>query len=340
MTTTRRTLLATAAASAVAATAATTTARSAETDRLRVSHGYSISYLPLMVMRDRQLVEKHAKAAGLGPIQVTWTISDGGNNINDAMLAGALDIAGTGIPGFLVLRDRTLGRRNELRGITALNSGALWLNTVDPRIRSLTDYGPNDRIAVPGIKTSYAAVVLEMAVAKQFGIANYAKLDPITVGMPHPEAYAAMMSGKTEITSHMASPPFSYQELKSPAAHRVLSTSEAIGLLTILLTMTQKAFAEANPGLIAAFLAAQVEANAFIAADHGAAAAAYARASGLKVPQDEMLEMLADPENAYDVAPSGSMAYADFLSQTGVLKNRPAAWTDLFLPALHDRAGS
>ena len=68
----------------------------AETARLRVSYGYSIGYLPLMVMRDQSLLEKHAAALGLGTLQVDWQVLDGGNNINDAMLAGALDIAGIG----------------------------------------------------------------------------------------------------------------------------------------------------------------------------------------------------------------------------------------------------
>jgi NitT/TauT family transport system substrate-binding protein len=96
----------------------------AETAELRVSHGYSIGYLPLMVMRSQNLIEKHSATAGLGKITVEWQIQDGGNNINDAMLAGALDIAGIGIPGFLVLRDRTLGRRQEMVGISAHDSGA------------------------------------------------------------------------------------------------------------------------------------------------------------------------------------------------------------------------
>lgn len=307
---------------------------------VRVSHGYSIGYLPLMVMREHGLLEKHAARLGLGAVPVTWQVQDGGNNINDAMVAGALDVAGTGIPGFLVLRDRTRGRRGEMTGICALNSGALWLNTIKPGIRTLADYGPGDRIALPGVKTSYAAVVLQMAAAKEFGIENYAKLDPLTVGLPHPEAYTAMMSGRTEITSHMASPPFSYQELKNPAVRRVLSTTEVVGTVSILLTMTQRAFAEANPGVMQAFVAAQEEANALIASDRDAAVTAYVRASGINTPRADLLEMLADPENAFDVVPSGSQAYADFLARTGVLKARPAAWTELFLPLLHARAGS
>jgi NitT/TauT family transport system substrate-binding protein len=312
----------------------------AETTELRVSYGYSTGYLPLMIMRDQNLIEKHAAKAGLGTVNVTWQVIDGGNNINDAMLAGALDIAGLGVPGYLVLRDRTLGRKQEVVGVSALTSGALWLNTIDPRIKSLADYTPKDRIALPGIKTSYAAVVLQMAAAKQFGIENYAKLDPMTVGMPHPDAYAAMMSGKTEITSHMASAPFSYLELKSPAVHRVLTTRDVVGPLTILMTMTQLQFAQANPGLMQAFLAAQEEANAFIHASHEQAAAAYTRVSQMKTPHDEIMQVLDDPENEYSVVPNGSLAYAQFLAQTGTLKNRPGAWTELFLPNLKDRQGS
>jgi NitT/TauT family transport system substrate-binding protein len=312
----------------------------AQTARLRVSHGYSTGYLPLMVMRDQSLIEKHAAKIGIGKLQVEWQVLDGGNNINDAMLAGAIDIAGIGIPGYLVLRDRTLGKKQEMTGISALDAGALWLNTIDPRIKSLTDYTPNDRIAVPGIKTSYAAVVLQMAAAKTFGIENYAKLDPLTVGLPHPEAYAVMMSGRTEIKSHFASPPFSYQELRNPAVHRVLSTSEVIGLLTILLTMTQRQFADANPQLIQSFLAAQEEANAFIAADHDGAVTAYNKGTRLNMPRADMLEILADPENSYNVAPKGSLIYASFLAQAGVLKVKPSAWTDLFLPGVHGRDGS
>jgi NitT/TauT family transport system substrate-binding protein len=321
------------------ATAAAASPVWADVTRLRISHGYSTGYLPLMVMREQKLIEKHAVRVGLGALTVEWTIVDGGNNINDAMLAGALDIAGIGIPGFLVLRDRTLGRPQEMIGISALNSGSLWLNTINPRIRALADYTPNDRIALPGIKTSYAAVALQMAAAKQFGFENYAKLDPMTVGMPHPEAYAAMMSGKTEITSHLASAPFSYQEARNPAVYRVLSTSAELGPMSILLAMTQRRFAAANPGLIQAFLAAQEEANAIIANDRDAAVTAYVAATQLKVPKAELLEILADPENTYSTTPDGSLTYASFLARTGILKAKPAAWTDLFLPVLHDRKG-
>src|SRR5262249_23725729 len=69
----------------------------AETAELRISKGFGVPYLPMMIIQDRQLVEKHAKAAGLN-LKVTWATIDGGNVINDAMLSGALDIATIGPP--------------------------------------------------------------------------------------------------------------------------------------------------------------------------------------------------------------------------------------------------
>ena len=94
----RRTLLA-----AGAALAAVGPAAAAESGQVRLSHGYGILYLPLMVMRDRKLLEGQLARAGMPKPEVSWQLLDGGNVINDAMLAGALDIAGTGSPGFITL---------------------------------------------------------------------------------------------------------------------------------------------------------------------------------------------------------------------------------------------
>lgn len=81
----------------------------AEASEVRLSRGYGILYLPLYVMEQQKLVEKHAKAAGLGEVKVNWRMVDGGNVINDAMLAGALDIAAIGVPGFLTLWAKAKG---------------------------------------------------------------------------------------------------------------------------------------------------------------------------------------------------------------------------------------
>ena len=319
----------------------TTQAARAEADRIRLSHGYSSSYLPLMVVRDQHLLEKHAAALGLGKIETTWQALDGGNVINDAILAGSIDVAGIGMPGFITLWSKAHGiPRSQVIGISGLSGGAMWLNTNNPNIHSLRDFTERDKIALPGIKTSFAAIALQMAVAKEFGIENYAKLDPLTVGMPHPDAAIALLGGRSEITAHMASPPFSNQEVANPKIHRVFDTMDVFGPLTILMTMGSKTFADANPKLMLALIDATDEATAFIAAHKREAAEIYIRVMNAKTPVDELLKVLDDPEAVYATTPTGAMQYAQFLAKTGTIKFSPTAWTDLFIAPMHARAGN
>ena len=177
----------------------------AEVTEVRISKGYGITYLPVYVMDHEKLLEKHAKAAGLGDVKLSWHEIDGGGNIMDAMIASALEVAGIGTPGFLTLWSKTKGNAaQEILGISSICGVPMWLNTNNPNVKTLRDFTEKDRIAVPGVKTSLAAVMLHMMVAKEMGIENYAKLDPLTVTLLHPDAYNALASGKTEITAHLA----------------------------------------------------------------------------------------------------------------------------------------
>src|SRR5215813_2204218 len=127
----------------------------AEASEVRLSRGYGILYLPLYVTEQHKLIEKHAKAAGLGEVKVSWRMLDGGNVINDAMLAGALDIASIGVPGFLTLWSKAKGNpKLEVIGLGAVGAGSMYVNSRKPEIKSLRDFTSADRIAVPGIKTS------------------------------------------------------------------------------------------------------------------------------------------------------------------------------------------
>ena len=313
----------------------------AEATAIRLSHGYGILYLPLMVMRDRKLLEAQVERAGLPPAAVTWTVLDGGNVINDAMLAGALDIAGTGAPGFVTLWAKARGiPRAEVVGVCGLSTCALSLNCNRPGIKSLADFGPQDKIAIPGIKTSLAAVVLQMLVAKQFGADQYARLDPMTVGLPHPEAYGALMSGRTEIAAHFASPPFSILELQDPRIHRVIAASEVLGDATLDVVFAPRRYVDQNPATVAAFLAAMDEANALIAARPEQAAESFMRLSAAKMAEADVLAMVQDADTRFDTTPHGVMAYAEFMHRVGSTKVRPAAWSDMFMPGLAGRPGS
>lgn len=313
----------------------------AEATAVRLSHGYGILYLPLMVMRDRKLLEGQIAAAGLPATAVSWALFDGGNVINDAMLAGALDIAGTGAPGFITLWAKARGiARAEVVGVAGLSTCALVLNCNRPNITTLADFGPNDKIALPGVKTSLAAVVLQMLVAAKFGPANYAKLDPVTVGLPHPEAYGALMSGRTEIAAHFASPPYSILELKNPRIHKVVSASEVLGDGTLDVVFAPRRFVDGNPRMMAAFLAALDEANALIAAKPELAAESFMRLAAAKMSEEDVLAMVRDPDTKFSSTPHGVMAFANFMKTAGSIKQAPAGWAEMFMPLLSNRPGS
>lgn len=326
---------------AFAALIASHAAAWAEANELRISKGFGLHYLPLYIMEKQRLVEKHAAAAGLGDVKVSYRVLDGGNVINDAMLSGALDIASGGVPGFITLWDKARNiPQSQVMGLTGVGAGSVWLVTRNPNVKTLADFTDKDKIAVPGIKTSFVAVVLQMAAAQAFGKENYAKLDKLTVGMPHPEALAAMLSGKTEITAHFSSPPFSYIENDQPGFRRVVNSADVAGPLTIIMSYATKRFYDANPKLSAAFVAAMDEAAHFIAANKREAARIYIDLARVKTTEDEMMRMLNDPETRYSAAPDGAMKYAEFLHQIGTIKAKPASWKEMFFPPVHDRPGS
>lgn len=313
----------------------------AEVAEVTISKGYGILYLPLIVMEDQKLLEKQIEKAGLGNVKVKWALLDGGNVINDAMMSGALDFAGTGVPGFVALWSKAKGIPSaQVIGISALSATSLYLNSNRPHIKRLADFKAGDKIALPGIKTSLSAVVLQMMVAKEFGLENYAKLDSLTVGLPHPDAMIALTSGRSEVSAHFTSPPFSYLELNDPKIHRVASSVDVIGNVTLDVVYAPRKFVDKNPKTVEAMLAALDEANAFIAQNRDKAADIFIRNSKTKISKDEVLKILADPDTHFSTTPNQVMNFADFMRRAGTIKAGPDKWSDMFIPQLSSREGS
>jgi NitT/TauT family transport system substrate-binding protein len=70
----------------------------AEANRIQVARQPGLSFLPLMVIEDRKLIEHHAKTLGLGDVEVTWLRFNSGAAMMDAALSGNLDVAASGVP--------------------------------------------------------------------------------------------------------------------------------------------------------------------------------------------------------------------------------------------------
>src|SRR3989440_2109059 len=254
---------------AAAILAALVAPASAEANALKIGKQYGLPYIKFVIMEDGKLIEKHGKLQGLSDVKVQWTTLGGPAQINDGLISGAIDVGAVGLPNLITLWEKT--RSNvKVRAIAGLNFMPLILLTRDPKIKALKDYGEKDRIAVPSVKISMQAILLEMAAAKEFGEANYEKLDPLTVSMGHPDAFAALNSG-TEVQSHFSSAPFQNRQLKLPGIHQVISSYDIIGPHSVsCISMTTK-FHDGNPRMVAALLGAMKEATAWIKSDKKAA---------------------------------------------------------------------
>jgi NitT/TauT family transport system substrate-binding protein len=310
-----------------------------EMSEIKVAQQYGISYLPLMLMEDEKLIEKHAKAAGLD-VTVGWAKFAGGNVMNDALLSNSVQFASGGVAPLVTLWARTKGNL-DVKAVSAINSMPLYLNTRNPSVKTLKDFTDKDRIALPAVKVSIQAVTLQMAAEKAFGEGQYARLDPLTVTMSHPDAQTALLSGQSEVNAHFSSPPFQYQQLQKPGIHTVLNSYDVLGgPATFNVVWTTSKFRSENPKLYDAFVKALDEATAQINNDRRAAAEAYLRISKDKATVAEILAMLNDPGIVYTTTPQNVMKYVDFMFKVGVVKVRPDSWKDLFFPNTHGAAGS
>jgi NitT/TauT family transport system substrate-binding protein len=328
-------LLAVAATAAFALAAAPARAEQAE---IRLAKQYGLGYLPLVVLEEQKLIEKRAAAAGLGDVKVTWVTVSGGPAASDALLSRSVDYIATGVAPLVLLWARTGG---AVKGVSALDAVPVYVNTSNPLVRSIRDFGEKDRIAVPAVKVSIQAVVLQMAAAKAFGDAAWARLDPLTVALKHPDAAVALLSGSGAVTAHAASPPFASQELAKPGIRTVLNSFELLGgPHTFNVLSSTQAFAEANPRTFAAVYAALGEAIAWIGANRRAAAELYVKASRTKEPVESILAQLDDPAISYGSTPQRIGVFAEFLARTGTIPTRPASWKELFFPTVHTLPGS
>ncbi|HSM92677.1 MAG TPA: ABC transporter substrate-binding protein [Anaeromyxobacteraceae bacterium] len=310
----------------------------AEVREIRFARQYGLGYLPLLVLEDQKLIERRAAAAGLGDVKVTWAILGGGAPSNDALLSGSVDYISTGVAPLVLLWAKSGGK---VKGVAALGSTPVVVNTVNPAVRTVADFGEKDRIALPSVKVSIQAVVLQIAAEKAFGAAGWNRLDPLTVSLKHPDAAAAILSGRSEITAHVASPPFVEQELADKRVHAVLSSYDLLGgPHTFNVLSSTQAFADANPKTFAVVYDALAEAIAWIRKNPKAAAETYLRVSGSKEPLASVLAQVQDPTNEYTTTPKRVGVFADFMARVGTAPARPKGWRDLFFPTVHGQPGS
>ena len=318
---------------------ASATAPRAEISEITIAQQFGVSFLPLMLMERDSLIEKHAKAAGV-EVKTNWQKVAGPSVVNDGLLSGNVHFGAVGAPSLVTLWSRTKNNVG-VKGVSALTSYPLYFVTRNPELKSLKDLSATDKIAVPSVKISTQAIMLQMAAADLFGQSNYQKFDELTVSLSHPDAMVALMNNTSGVNAHFATSPFYEQEMKIPGA-RVLTTSYDIlgGRASALVVVTTTKFHEANPKVYKAFLAAEKEAIEAINKDKRAAAQDYLDiANDRKNSVDDIFAVINDKDYAFTLSPEKVFKTAVFMGKVGTIKDPPAKWQDLFFPDIHDLPG-
>lgn len=308
--------------------------------KLRIAQQFGIVYLLLNVAQDQKLIEAQGRKLGV-EIDVDWVQLSGGAAVNDALLAGSIDIAGAGVGPLLTLWDRSKGRQ-DVKGVASLGNFPYYLLSNNPKVRTIEDFGDGDRIALPAVGVSVQSRILQLASAQRWGEAGYNRLDKLQVAVPHPDATAALISGGTEINAHFSNPPFQQQALAgNPKVHVVLNSYDVLGgpSSATVLYATRK-FRSENPKTYQAFVAALQDAVRLVQSQPELAADAYQRVSGAKIDRTLLLSLLRDPLIQFKLTPQNTLTLANFMHRVGAIKNKPAGVADYFFDDAHNAAGN
>jgi NitT/TauT family transport system substrate-binding protein len=307
---------------------------------IRIAEQFSLGYLQFIIMKRDQLIEKYAQKRGLKDAKVTWMRFNGPSAMNEALLSNSADVVAGGVPGLITLWDKTRGTALEVKGICPLSTQPFLLNTSREAVKTIADFGDKDRIALPSVKVSVQAVVLEMAAAKAFGEKNFAKLDPLTVSMTPPDSTIALMSGAGSITAVFSVPPFQFQQLQQAGIHTVMSSFDVVGPHTFSVAWTTSRFRKDNPELYGAFLDAVKEATSIVTADPKAAAESWIKDSNSKLKLEFVADIIGGKDVTWTQTPQANLAFAKFMHQVGSIKADPESWKDLYFPEIHDLPGN
>jgi len=310
----------------------------AEMSKITIAHQCGLGYLPLYVMSDQRLIEECAKLEGVGDVIVEWVKMGSTAVLADGILSGNFTVASAGVPPFIVVWAKT---NAKVRMISALNEQPMKLNTNDSKVNSISDFTDQHRIAVPAIKTSAHSILLGMAAEKVWGKGSGNKLDTLQVPLSHPDATAALLAGKGQITAHFSTIPFTAMQLANPKIHTILTSTEILGgPSTTTAWWTTERFHDENPKLYEALVCAADKAISFVNGNRAQAARIYKAAEPSNMSDSEVEKIISDPEVTYTMTPERTLVFGDYMYRAGVISKKPTSWQDFFFSNVRSLPGS
>ena len=274
---------------------------------IRIAQQYGMHYVPVYVMQQMGILEKHVPGAKL-----EWSQLAGGSAINEALIAGQLDVAFMGIPPLLNAWSKGVDYKIAC-GISVL---PMDLMVMDPAIKTLSDLTAASKIALPGV-ASIQHIMLSMGAEKYLGDAR--ALDDNLLAMPHPDAFAALISG-TDITAHFTSIPYVDLEMRE-GAHSILSDLDVFESGSSIVCVTTEKFYNNQSDIYDRLMAALSEAIDLISAKDSEVVKIVAEVE--KISEEDALRYLDWPDTFYDTKVYGAMGLAAFMYEQGYIDKAP-----------------
>ena len=315
----------------------------AEVGQVRIVDFQGLTHLPIRVAFDLHLIEKHAAMLGVPGLTTSFQTVGSGVVMGEMLVSGSADLGVSGTVPLLVLSDKTSGKA-KLKGIMALAQSNQLLLTVDPKIRSLTDYGPLDKVAVTEPEVSTYAYTLEIAAAKKFGWEQRRRFEQNLVPMSNGDALNLMMSGATEVKSHFTVLPFTAAEMSRANVRLVLNSKDVVGFpYTSTAAVTTAGFRAANPKVYKAIVEALHDAIDLINSNPKEAAEIFLRHEKYPGGVDALVAGLqgkTPDELKFTSTPVGTSVFADVMYKDGVLKHQLSSWKECWFPEVWNEHGS
>jgi NitT/TauT family transport system substrate-binding protein len=307
---------------------------------LRIGMGNGLAFLPVYVATDLKLFEKHAKATGLAVKPAFHRVSSSAA-MQDALLTGKVDVAPFGVSAFLLTREKTSGSPQEVVALSGLTTLPMVLVSNRADVKSLADFKPKDRIALP-VLSGPQMYLLQMQSEKTFGAGQADKLRNQVVAVPHAQAIEALDENRDNVAGYFASPPFSQSVMKNRKFGKVLSSPDVVGGKASFLVMTAtKRSVVAQPKLAQAMIKALGEAAEFIRKEPRKAAQIFLKFEPSRSLDIKTLEaVLQDLKDDFGGEVHGIEAYAGFMGRHGKLKEPPKSWKEVVTPQLAAMPGS
>jgi NitT/TauT family transport system substrate-binding protein len=301
-------------------------------EALRIGIGFGLAFLPAYICDDLKLIEKHGKDVHLN-LKTSYQRFFGAGPLREAMGAGAIDMAPFGTVPLLAAWEKTQGSPRQILAVSGITTLPPVLLTNRANVRTLADFRPGDRIAIPA-PNAPQFYLLQMQAEKVFG--QYDRLRKQIVILPNPDAVTTLVAGTGPVSGYFSSAPFTEIALADGRIHKVLSAADVIdGKASFLIMGATRAYVAAHPGVAEAVAKAMDEAARMIHDDPHHAAEIYLVHEPFKTLDVAAVAAIIEGiKDEFGSPVHGVQAFADFMGRHGELKTPPQSWKEIVAPAL------